>query len=77
MSVVGPVEPAHERRAYPGEGPGEGPEQGPVSERFCHGEVREPMWEGPAVPGVLDGDIHGEVPGEMEKRNDGREGSVS
>lgn len=29
------------------------------------------MWEGPTVPGVLDGDIHGEVPGEMEKRTAG------
>lgn len=77
VSIVRPVEPAHERRAYPGEGPGEGPEQGPVSERFCQGEVRMPMWVGPTVPGILDGNIHDEVPGEMEKRIDGYEGDDS
>ena len=74
MSIVGPVEPAHERRADPGERPGERPDQWPVNERFCKGKVREPIWEGPTVPGILDGDIHDEIPGEM-KNNDGYEGS--
>lgn len=62
MSIVGPVEPAHKQRAHPGEGPGEWPHHWPVSERFGHGEVRKSMWERPAVPGILDGDIHGEIP---------------
>ena len=62
MAIVEPVEPAHERRAHPREGPGQGPDKWPISERFCQGEVRESMWEGPAVPGILDGDIHDENP---------------
>jgi len=65
VSIFGPVEPACERRAHPGEGPGKGPE-GPIRERLCQGDVREPMWEGPTVPGILDGDIHDEISGEMK-----------
>ena len=60
MSIVRKVEPAHQRRAHEGVGEGEGHHHLPVSERFCQGEVREAVWEGPAVPGVLDGNIHGE-----------------
>lgn len=61
VPIFRPVEPACEQRTHPGEGPGEGPHQGPISERFCQGEVSQPMRKGPAIPGVLDGDIHDEM----------------
>lgn len=65
MAIVGPIEPAHKGWAHPGEGPGHGPDKWPIRERFRHGEVRESMWEGPTVPGILDGDIHDEILKEM------------
>lgn len=58
MAIFSPVEPAHEGRARPGRGPGKGPDEWPVDERFCQGEVGESVWEGPTVPGKLDGDLH-------------------
>lgn len=70
MPIFRPVEPAHERRPDPRKGPGEGPDQWPLSERFCQGEVRESKWEGTAVPGILDGDIHSENPAEMKRKAD-------
>lgn len=62
MAIVEPVEPAHKGRAHPGERPGQGPDKWPIRERFCKGEVRKSMWEGPTVPGILDGDVHVEIP---------------
>lgn len=56
MSIVGPVKPRQEGRADPGEGP----EEGPVSQWFCQVQIKEAVWEGLAVPGVLNGNIHGE-----------------
>lgn len=65
MAIVGPVEPPHEGRAHPGEGPGQGPDNWPVSGRVCQGEISESMWEDAPVPGILDRDIHYEIPREM------------
>ena len=62
MTVFRPVEPTAERGATPREGPGRRPDKRPVGERFCQGEVGEAMWESPTVPGILDGDIHDEIP---------------
>lgn len=61
VAIVRPAEPAHDGRAHPGEGPGQGPEKWPIRERLCHGEVGEARWEDSTVPGILDGDIHGEI----------------
>lgn len=60
VAIVRPAEPAHDGRTHPGEGPGQGPEKWPIRDRLCHGEVGEARWEGPAVPGKLDRDIHDE-----------------
>lgn len=61
VTILWPVDPPHEGRAYPGERPGEGPHHWPVNERFCQGEVSEAARQGPAVPGVLNRNVHGDM----------------
>lgn len=56
VSIIEPVKPVQEGRADPGQGP----KEGPVSQWFWRVEISESVWEGLAVPGVLNGNIHGE-----------------
>lgn len=77
MSIVRPVEPAHDGRTHPREGPGQGPEKWPIRERLCHGEVRKARWEDSAVPGKLDRDIHDEILKKMQRWVSTRSGLVS